>query len=376
MRKLFLRLLRIELVLIFLVIVAGSVVRMSGSGMGCPDWPKCFGLIIPPTDAEQVKFHPNTEYAKGQMIVMNDTLWKAGRDLITSDVWNNELWEAYTKHDYAVFNPVHTWIEYINRLFGALSGVPMLALVFLSLFYLRRFSLITFLAFAAIFMLGFEAWLGKLVVDGNLIPGQITMHMLGAMVIIALLLMMMALLQRNVKNYLFDKKELTVWLSFALLLTLGQIVLGTQVREQVDELYRAYDGGERGVWLGELGITFYIHRSFSILLLLVNGYLWNKNRKAKQTVPMINVITVLLLVELFTGVILAYMDFPPAVQPVHLVLAMIIYALQFFLWFHNQLARVKDPESEAFLARQSLTSTPPALQSSIKQEDEVLLSRR
>ena len=178
----------VSLVFIFLVILAGSVVRATGSGMGCPDWPQCFGYNIPPTDVETLTWREGKTFEEGQMILLEERFWVAKSDLVTGAVFNQENWTLFDRHEYTIFNPVHTWIEFINRLIGALSGLPILLMTLLAFVQVRKNVWNAVLSFGVLFLLGFEAWLGKLVVDGNLVPNQITIHMMGSVAIVLLLL--------------------------------------------------------------------------------------------------------------------------------------------------------------------------------------------
>ncbi|WP_333596419.1 COX15/CtaA family protein [Schleiferia thermophila] len=341
----FVRLILIEISLIYLVILAGSIVRATGSGMGCPDWPTCFGYLIPPTESHQVEFHPNQKYKKGAFIVHEDALYRARKTFVSGAEFSDSDWEKYSVHDYAIFNPVHTWIEFINRLLGALAGIPMLMIAVTSISLRKRLKIIPVLSFAGLFLLGLVAWLGKKVVDGNLIPHSITIHMLGALAILAVLITLLLLSRKTLKSDLTLDRTLRLWLGAAVFLTVVQIILGTQVREQVDLLNKELMGMNRDSWLSTIGLTFYVHRSFSILIVIINGIIFWRNKNIRKPLRLINVMIAILLTEILVGIVLAYLGLPAAAQPVHMILAALLFGVQFYLWLLHLIARVSDLEA-------------------------------
>jgi len=327
MHKTLKRLSLVSLVCIFLVVLAGSIVRMTGSGMGCPDWPKCFGYYIPPTDIETLTWSEGKEFQKGNIVIRNDSLFVAQSDFTTSDKYDDKNWRHYTKHDYAIFNPTHTWVEFINRLIGALTGIPVLLLFVVSIFHMKRDPLVTTLAFAGVLLLGFEAWLGKEVVDGNLIPHQITYHMLGAIALVGLYtLLTIRLISFGVVFKARRDKTIVILGVVSLTLILVQIILGTTVREQVDaisktELLKSKD------WLDKLGIQFLIHRSFSIAVLIVQLIFAIRVIRTRSISTWPRILIVILFLEILAGMGLAYLDMPGSLQPLHLFLAILNFSL-------------------------------------------------
>ena len=175
-------------ILVLLVIFAGSMVRMTGSGMGCPDWPKCFGYLIPPTTEKDVFWKSNFNYKKGVMILRNEKFYSAKIDFLSSNEFMSSNWLEYTKHDYNEFSVMNTWFEFINRFIGAIAGLSTLIMFLFSFNFLKTKPGVTIMSFILLLSMLFQAWLGKLVVDSNLSPYKITVHMLMAIVILSLII--------------------------------------------------------------------------------------------------------------------------------------------------------------------------------------------
>jgi cytochrome c oxidase assembly protein subunit 15 len=327
--KVFVRFNWITLIFIYLIVVAGSFVRISGSGMGCPDWPKCFGQWVPPTEADQLPSDYRELYLEkrtGKIEKFSRFLESIGLKETASALMGDP---SLLKEE--PFNARKTWTEYINRLFGFVAGNLML-IGFLWILLKYRKERILRLSAINLILMGIEAWFGSIVVASNLVPWTITIHMLLALIIIALQIYIIHIISPLENRKIILNKTMKVLTFVVFFITFYQMILGTQVREYVDELARA--GFSREVWTDKIGWSFFIHRSFSWLVLILMTYMvWRNEKEGKLWI--IRSAYIILALELTGGVLLAYADMPGFVQISHLVCASLLFGILIMLVFRT-----------------------------------------
>jgi protoheme IX farnesyltransferase len=129
----FQKLAAVSVALTLLLVTIGVVVRATGSGMGCPDWPLCHGQIIPP------------------------------------------------------LNDANAWIEWVHRTVAALIGFVVLGLAFFAWRDHRDRPSLLWPSVAAVLLVGFQAWLGRETVRLNNSGESVTAHLAAAMTLLGLL---------------------------------------------------------------------------------------------------------------------------------------------------------------------------------------------
>ena len=289
------------IVVLYLLILAGGVVRSSGAGMGCPDWPKCFDRIVPPTHVDQLP---------------------------------SNYQEIYKDHGYGSteFNVVKTWTEYINRLLGVLTGFFILVTFGLSIKIKKTNPKIFYLMLATFILVLFQGWLGGQVVATNLHALLVSIHMVLALVIVALVIWAVYLakdptLESKVEVPKFWR-NLFVW---TWVLVLIQVVMGTQVREQIDFLSDVMINSSRQSWVDSLTWRLEIHRilALPIIGVLIVGWLKVKKLNAKAG-NIFGITAVLAIVQVLLGVFLSYLGLPPVAQALHILVASLLVGAQFY----------------------------------------------
>ena len=291
---------------IYALILVGGIVRASGAGMGCPDWPTCFGQWIPPVSAAELPANYQ---------------------------------EVYAERGYAdtEFNVRKTWTEYLNRLLGVFTGFTILLTLVFAWAYRRHDPLVLALAAAGFVLVGVQGWLGSVVVATNLHTGVITLHMLLAQLIVGIVIVALwrAARPRVVSAGTEGVETLPGWTGALLVAAMGaglvQLVVGTQVREAVDLVARASDHADRHLWIAQLPRVYDVHKWLALPMLAINGWLiWTVLARLRSPVPraLAFALAGLLLGTLAVGTGMERLNLPVYAQPLHLWFGSLIFGLQ------------------------------------------------
>ncbi len=298
----FRRLAFVSTIATYVLIFIGGLVRVSGAGLGCPDWPKCFGRWIPPLSYADIP---------------------AGIDPST-------------------FNIALAWIEYGNRLAGMITGLLVLGTAILALVYFRKTARILYPTLLAALLTAFQGWQGGRVVASELQSILVSAHLLLALLIASLLLYVAQ------QTYFLDTtpetpessypKQAPRWIMLLWVAGLLQILLGTQVRTGLETVSAGYPLWSDLQWLGNVGLPYDAHMVFGTLLALFTGFVGISILKmSRQPSPLVTrvvwALCILVAFQLSMGFLLIAAGLKPLAQVFHLWLAGLYIGLTMVLYF-------------------------------------------
>jgi cytochrome c oxidase assembly protein subunit 15 len=271
----------------YFLIFVGGLVRVSGAGLGCPDWPRCFGSWIPPLSREQVP----PEFNAGS------------------------------------FNVTLAWIEYINRLVGVVVGILIAGTAILAIKNFRTEKRILIPSVFAALLVAFQGWYGSVVVSSKLLPHTVSLHLVLALTIVSLLIYVTQTVYYLGNDQKLPEKGVNGGLRRGVLilwvLAIIQIVLGTQVRSEIELILREFPLLFEREVLTVLGPINFVHAVWGILIALIAFFiafrLVRKREETTLTARIIGGIAVLLLViQIVIGSALEIFGLPAILQVFHL----------------------------------------------------------
>lgn len=300
--------------------MVGAVVRVTGAGMGCPDWPRCWGCLIPPTSADQI------DPAK---LDIDKYRLKAKQYGIDPE-------SITTESVIANYNPVHTWTEFINRLTSLPLGLLVLAALIASFWHRKKRPAVLVASSLAFILLLANALMGREIVRSGLKPGVITIHMALAILMLCVLVYISWRACDNpwrlARKYLTSGLTRLAVLLFSLVLLEG--VLGSQIREKTDLLKKTHPNEPRSEWVAELeqSPSYLVHRSGSWAILIVAGlFFYKAGQQQTGARGLEGLVLGLVLAQMFLGLILAQVGILPIAQVLHIALSSLLVA-SVFLW--------------------------------------------
>ncbi|MEJ2054906.1 MAG: COX15/CtaA family protein [Calditrichaceae bacterium] len=270
---------------------SGALVIVSGAGLGCPDWPKCFGRWIPPTSISQLP------------------------DNIDPNLFNFTL----------------AWIEYFNRLVGMLTGILIAATAILAIKNFRKNPKILIPSIFAAVLVAFQGWQGGRVVASALEPFMVTIHMLLAFIIVSLILYVF------LQSLLLEKPDLTmggigqskVWLIILYFLSIIQVVIGTQMRSGLEHIRENFPMLSPEAWIDKLGPVNLLHTILGFIVLGTAIFITvdlkrNLSNFAAYVKNILITVDLILVLQIIIGFIMINLGIPGILQVVHLWLSSLL----------------------------------------------------
>ncbi|MEW6015912.1 MAG: COX15/CtaA family protein [Candidatus Zixiibacteriota bacterium] len=277
----------------YFVIFLGGLVRVSGAGLGCPDWPRCFGRWFPPTSVNQ----------------------------LPPDI------------DPSLFNFTLAWIEYVNRLGGVALGILIFILAILALTKVRQYPRLLYPTLASLLLVAFQGWQGGQVVASELEPLFVSVHMGIAFIIVSLLIYVTQQAYYIVKpdeekNAVYPGKT-DRWILLLWILTFIQIVMGTEIRSSVEILQKEFPLLSESEYLGRVGIVSHLHTFLGIVIAIGAWQTAGKIlRTAKNPSPLVRQsswgLMALVALQVLVGALLMIIGLPEVMQVFHLWLASLL----------------------------------------------------
>ena len=281
--KFFFRSAFISTILSYLLIFVGGLVRVSGSGLGCPDWPKCFGRWIPPTSIEQIPAHI----------------------------------------DPTAFNIVLAWIEYGNRMLGVIVGISILLMTIIAVIYFKKNSKILFPSLLSLFLVVANGGLGAIVVSSVLNPFIVSLHMILALFLVSVLSYVTIESYKLINTQKFTgillSKKISISLIALWIFIVIEILLGTGIRTNIELIAIDNPLLSKGELLESLNSYKYFHSILGFSLLFLSFYLCYlfKDDFLGLSKQLVLFIFVMIILQIFLGELMIFFEMPQLTRLFH-----------------------------------------------------------
>ena len=328
--KLFFKLSVSACILALFVIVLGAYVRLSDAGLGCPDWPGCYGQITAPDDAE--------ELSKARLIYPN-----------------------------SVIDSSKAWKEMLHRYFAIALGFLILIMAFIAWRQRKQKTLPVYLPLLLVGLVIFQGLLGMWTVTLLLKPAIVTLHLVTGLLTLSLLFWLVLEQGKQFKPDNNSNSASSVnlkWAQLGLLVLAIQIFLGGWTSTNYAALYCTDFPTCQGQWLPEtnfaeaftfireIGVNYeggvlsnsagvtvhFVHRVGALITFLflsglaISLLLKSENKLVKRTSA---AILVLLIIQVSLGVanVLLLLPIPVAIShnAVAALLLLSVIALNYLL---------------------------------------------